>query len=191
MTPIDPLAIAAVVVEVLERVGLQYMIGGSVAASLLGEPRSTLDLDIMIECDVEKTRALARDLSKSCYVDVESAVEAARDRRSFNAVHFESSMKIDFFVSESASFALEALSHRRRVELPGSTALYFYSLEDLVVRKLLWFRLGGEVSERQWRDVIGMLRLNRGRVDLERLWSVARSAEVDGLLSRAIDEAEA
>lgn len=103
MTPVDPLAVAASVAEALERVGLRYMIGGSVAASLMGEPRSTLDLDIMIERDVEKTRALARELSNSCYVDPESAVTAARERRFFNAIHLESSMKIDFFVAEEAS----------------------------------------------------------------------------------------
>lgn len=191
MTPIDPLAIAASVAEALERVGLRYMIGGSVAASLMGEPRSTLDLDIMIERDVEKTRALARELSSSCYVDPESAVTAARERRSFNAIHLQSSMKIDFFVAEEASFASEALAHRRRIELPDSTALYFYAIEDLVARKLLWFRLGGEVSERQWRDVIGMLRLNRGRVDLPRLGAVAMSAEVSDLLETALEEAGA
>ncbi len=190
MTPSDPLAVAAVVGQILERVGLRYVIGGSVAASLMGEPRSTLDLDIMIEHDIEKTDLLALELSESCYVDRESALTAAHQRGTFNAIHFGSSMKIDFFVAEDSILAREALVHRRRIEPPGSPALYFYALEDLVARKLLWFRMGGEISERQWRDVLGMLRLNEGSIDLDRLRALAMSAGVGELLERAISEAE-
>jgi hypothetical protein len=189
MTPIDPLAIAAIVAGILEAVDLRYAIGGSVAASLMGEPRSTLDLDIMIERDVEKTRLLALKLLETCYVDQESAVVAARTHGTFNAIHLDSSMKIDFFVAEDSRLATEALAHRRRVEPAGSSALYFYALEDLVARKLVWFRLGGGVSERQWRDVIGMLRINAGSVDLERLRALALSADVLDLLEAAIVEA--
>lgn len=189
MTPVDPLAIAALIVDALERAGLRYVIGGSVAASLMGEPRSTLDLDIMIERDVEKTRALVNELLESCYVDRESAIGAARERRSFNAIHLQTSMKIDFFVAEDSRLAEEAMAHRRRIELPNSTSLYFYAVEDLVARKLFWFRLGREVSERQWRDVVGMLRLNSDSIDLERLRAVTIGAGVSDLLELAIQEA--
>lgn len=188
MTPIDPLAVATVVAQSLERAGLRYAIGGSVAASLIGEPRSTLDLDIMIECDIEKTAILARELSDNFYVDQESAVAAARDRGTFNAIHLATSLKIDFFVAEDSSLAREALAYRRRVDSPGSAPLYFYALEDLVARKLLWFRMGGEVSDRQWRDVLGMLRLRATSVDWPRLRELATVAGVGDLLERAISE---
>ena len=186
MTPTDPLAVAAVVGQLLERAGLCYAIGGSVAASLIGEPRSTLDLDIMIDHDIEKTAVLTHELSEGFYVDHESAMTAARERGTFNAIHLGSSLKIDFFVAEDSSLAREALAHRRRIESPGSPALYFYALEDLVARKLLWFHLGGEVSERQWRDVLGMLRLNADSVDRVRLRALAVGAGVGHLLDKAI-----
>lgn len=135
MTPLDTLAVAGIVARVLERLGITYVIGGSVAASLFGEPRSTLDLDIMIDCDATAARELAKLLSDFCYVDVENAVAAAARGGSFNAIHLETSMKIDFFFAEKKSYARDAIAHRRPVNIGGST-LYFYAAEDLIVRKL-------------------------------------------------------
>ena len=190
MTPVDPLAVAQRIAGHLEAVGLRYVVGGSVASSLLGEPRSTLDLDIMIEADREKVRALVRRLGDTCYVDEESALEAVEERRSFNAIDLRSAMKIDFFIAEDASFAGEAMSERREVEIPGIGRLYFYAAEDLIIRKLVWFRLGDESSERQWRDVVSLLRLNRGRLDLDRLERLTRETGVSDLLRRATEELE-
>ena len=189
MTPVDPLFVASFVAEALEQVELRYVIGGSVAASLVGEPRSTLGLDVMIESDVQKTRDFVALLEPSCYVDSDAAIAAATNRGTFNVIHYESSMKIDFFVAEDERFAEEALLHRRAVQLPGRPVLYFYAAEDLIVRKLQWFRLGNEVSERQWRDVVSMLRLNQGRLDLGRLDQMAQSARVEDLLVRARETA--
>lgn len=187
MTPLDPFSVARSVVAALDAGGIPYVIGGSVAASLLGEPRSTLDLDIMIDCDATAARDLAKLLSDFCYVDVENAVASAARGESFNAIHLETSMKIDFFFAEKKSFARDAIAHRRAVNIGGSR-LYFYAAEDLIVRKLAWFRVGGEVSERQWRDVLGILRLNRD-LDRERLSRSAEDAGVADLLERAVDEA--
>lgn len=189
MTPVDPLAVAQGIAGHLDAVGLRYLIGGSVASSLLGEPRSTLDLDIMIEADREKVRALVRRLSDTCYVDEASALEAVEKRRSFNAIDLTSAMKIDFFIAEDASFAEEAMRERRGVEIPGIGPLYFYAAEDLIIRKLLWYRIGDEASERQWRDVVSLLRLNEGRVDLDRLERLARETRLADLLRRALEAA--
>lgn len=189
MTPLDPLSVAVLVARILDELEIPYVIGGSVASSLHGEPRSTLDLDLMIEAGVEKTRALAGLLHSSCYVDEDSAVEASRRRTSFNAIHFESSMKIDFFFTESAPFAADQLRRRQAVAFPSGAELFFYTPEDLVIRKLLWFRAGGESSQRQWRDVLGILKTSGSRIDLAYLRLTASSLELVPLLDRALEQA--
>lgn len=189
MTPVDPLLTASRVAAILEAIELSYVIGGSVASSLAGEPRMTLDVDFMIAHDVPKTVVLAERLSSAFYVDIESATEAAAKQTSFNAIEFASSVKVDFFVAEAKPFAEQALRRRRRVELPSTGALWFYAPEDLIVRKLLWFRNGNEVSERQWRDVLGMLRLNT-TLDVQLMSAAARDAGVADLLVRAQADVE-
>lgn len=188
MTPVDPLAVAQLVAEILERHDIGYVIGGSVASSVMGEPRSTLDIDLMIDADVEKVRALVRDLATSCYVDEESASEAAARGTSFNAIHYASSMKIDFFIAERTDLARAQLRRGKRISLRSGASLVFYAAEDLVVRKLLWYRAGGETSERQWRDVLGVLRASNETLDHELLRSAAEDAGVSDLLDSALRE---
>jgi hypothetical protein len=183
MSPVDPLRLAAWLAGILHDLGIPYLVGGSVAASVVGEPRSTLDLDLMVDCDAAAARRLARALASSCYVDEENAVEAARSRGSFNAIHLATSMKIDFFFAEE-DFAREAIRNGKSVSLDG-VEVAFYSAEDLVIRKLHWFRPGGESSERQWRDVIGILRLNRRGLDRSRMLRLAAQAGVPDLLAKA------
>lgn len=189
MTFANPLDVAAEIAAILDRLGIPYVVGGSVAASLVGEPRSTLDLDVMIDAGPDDAARLARALGESCYVDEATAVEAARRRSAFNAIHLASSLKIDFFFAEDAAFAREALAHRQTVRI-GTADIAFYAVEDLVVRKLWWFRAGDETSERQWRDVLGILRLNRDSIDRERLQLMAADAGVSDLLERAARESE-
>lgn len=186
MTPVDPLVIAAVVGEMLERLQIPYVIGGSVASSVLGEPRSTLDLDVMIDATEEDVHRLVETLSPDFYVDEEDAVEAVRLLRSFNAIHFGSALKVDFFPAEP--LGREQIARRRAIETrPNTAPLYFYSPEDLIIRKLLWYRAGGESSSRQWRDVVSLLKT--APIDGEVLLSRAKEQHVEELLLRATEDA--
>lgn len=186
MTPIDPLAVAAQVAAILERLQIAYVIGGSVASSVLGEPRSTLDLDIMIDTDAEAARSLARALRNDFYIDEEDVLDAVRHGSSFNAIHLASSLKVDFFPAEK--LGREQIARRQAiVARPDLEPLFFYAAEDLIIRKLLWFRQGGESSSRQWRDVVSMLKTTS--VDFNLLQRLAREQNIDELVSRAADEA--
>lgn len=188
MTAADPITVAIIVAAALESCGLRYVIGGSVASSVAGEPRSTLDVDLMIERDLAKTMCLVEKLATGFYVDADSARDALAREGSFNAIHYDTSMKVDFFIAENKHFAQAALHRRREITVRGKP-LFFYAVEDLVIRKLLWFQLGGESSERQWRDVVSLLRLNATVVDEPRLRSLAAETGVVSLLDRAIVEA--
>ena len=186
MTPANPLAVAAIVAKILDDLGIRYVIGGSVASSLIGEPRSTLDLDLMIEADAGSVRSLVARMSGEFYIDEDDAVLAAVDRTSFNAIHLGSSLKVDFFVAEAEAFASRQLERRRRVRIePDGVDLFFYAPEDVIVRKLMWFRAGGEVSERQWRDVLGVLKACAD-LDVNLLRESANEAGVEELLDRAM-----
>ena len=188
MTPVDPLALAARIAAILDSIGVRYVIGGSVAASVVGEPRSTLDLDLMVELDDVHARLLVASLQDDFYIDEEMVLEAVRAEGTFNAIHYASSMRIDFFIAED--FATRQLDRRRELRVRDDLPpLCFYSAEDLVVRKLMWFRLGGEVSNRQWRDVLGILKTSWQSVDIAYLESAAEERDVGDLLLRARDEA--
>jgi len=184
VTPIDPIAIAADVAAILEELGIRYVIGGSVASSLMGEPRSTLDLDLMVEAGEALVRRLTTKLKKTYYVDEQDAVESFARGSSFNAIHFATSIKVDFFPAEP--FAAIQLDRRQsvvvRTDLPP---LYFYAPEDLIVRKLMWFRAGAESSARQWRDVIGLLKTTGCDLDWAYLKSAAAERDVADLLRSA------
>lgn len=184
MTPADPISVAVIVAAILEKLGIRYVIGGSVASSLMGEPRSTLDLDLMIACDTDSVRALVADLKEAFYVDESDALQAVANQSTFNAVHLPSSLKVDFFVAERAPFAARQIERRRAIDI-GGARLYFYAPEDLIVRKLMGFRLGAETSERQWRDVLGILKAERN-LDLDLLRGAALDAGVRDLLVRAL-----
>lgn len=184
MSPADPLSIAREIGSILDRLEIRYVIGGSVASSVWGEPRTTVDLDLMIDGSPEAIGELVEALKDTFYIDRETALEAYDRRGLFNAIHFESSMKVDFFMSEADEIANSQLERRRGLKMSG-VVLYFYSPEDLIVRKMMWFRSGGEQSQRQWRDILGILRTSSLLLDDGYLRSAAGNAGVVDLLERA------
>jgi hypothetical protein len=173
-----------VIAGILDDLRIRYVIGGSVAASIYGEPRSTLDLDMMIDADEEQVEALVARLPDEFFVDRDDAVEAVRLRSSFSVVQVATSMKVDFFLAERDSFAQEQMARRRPVRIASGAPLHFYAPEDLIIRKLMWYRAGGEQSQRQWRDVAGILRTSREQIDFDYLRQAAAKVAVVDLLER-------
>lgn len=188
----DPVAVAVAVADRLAKLNIHYLIGGSFASSLHGEPRSTNDIDFVVDMNASTARRFAESLGADFYVDADVAVEAARTGGSFNLVHIATAIKVDLFVAGSDPFDRERLRRRQfvRLETAGSsTMLHVDSAEDIVLRKLEWFRRGGEVSERQWRDVIAVLGAQR-QLDLAHLERWANQLGVADLLARAFAEAK-
>jgi hypothetical protein len=190
MPPSDPVRVLLYVAELLERIEIPYLLGGSLASSLLGEPRSTVDIDFAVALSVEDVPSLREGLVSEFYIEDHAMRDAVVRHASFNAIHQPTVFKVDFFVLGDAPFDRVQLERRRLSPvLEGSDRRVFVSsAEDLVLRKLDWFRQGGHVSDRQWRDVLGVLKVQAGRIDLEHLRTWADALDLADLLERSLAE---
>lgn len=188
MTKADPVQLAATMGQILDRLNIRYVIGGSVASGLLGEPRSTFDVDLMARLSEPQARALVKALGADFYVDEETVIDAVKRRSAFNVIHIPLAMKIDIFVAEDAPFAERQLARSIQLEVAPGVTVRLYSPEDLIVRKLMWFRAGSGISERQWRDVTGLIKV-RPTLELAYLRDAAEEQGLSDLLAEALSQA--
>jgi hypothetical protein len=186
------LAAVAGVVRAFEKLGVDYLIGGSVASSVFGEPRQTVDADLLARLSIRHAEALVRELSGAYYTDLPAISAAIHNQGSFNLIHLETMSKVDVFVSWRSPFGRSQLSRREKksVGQVNPLELYFASAEDTVLAKLDWYRKGGGVSDRQWRDLLGVLKVQAGALDRAYLEHWAGELRVADLLRRALDEAD-
>lgn len=166
------------VVEILERLGIQYMVVGSIASSTYGEPRMTRDIDIVIKVREDEALALCREFPPNEFYLSEDAVSAAvRHRGQFNIVHPESGNKVDFMIARDDPWGREQLSNRQRAFLPDGSSWYVARPEDIVIGKLIYFQEGG--SDRHLRDIASMFRVGAARIDRTYIDRWAKSLGVE------------
>jgi hypothetical protein len=187
----DPLAVALQFAGILERLGVRYVTAGSLASSLHGEPRSTNDIDFVADLRPRDLAPLVRELGQDWAWSEDVARVAIDSGRSFNAVHIASAVKVDVFIVGTNAFDTHrvATGLRMRVDEASGGEAVVDTAEHSVVRKLEWFRRGGETSDRQWRDVVGILRTQGARVNDVELDRWAHELGVADLLAVARREA--
>ena len=188
MTP-DVLDVALAVARALETIGVDYFIGGSVASSLQASARSTNDVDFIVQMLPQHAQALADALGPEYSVDVDALADAVRSNWSWNIFHLESGIKIDLMMRQSTPYDLTAFARRRRFKIDIDCEPFLKSVEDSILKKLQWYRDGGEQSSTQWRDVVELLRVNRGELEESYLDVWATDLRVGDLLTRARQEA--
>jgi hypothetical protein len=187
----DAVDIAVLVATAIEKVGGAYFVGGSLASSMQGEPRATNDIDIVLEMPLGRIREFVETLGSNFEVDVDSLRSALLNGASCNIFFLPVLMKIDLFGVGSTPYDEMEFSRKRAVLIRDPDVhLVLKTPEDTVLRKLWWFRQGGEVSDRQWRDVAQVLKISGPRMDTTYLDRWAESLGVGDLLRRAYEQAE-
>ena len=183
--------ITLLVTQTLESIGIPYAVGGSLASSLHGIMRSTLDVDIVADMNLEHIHPLVAALSKEFYADNEMMKDAIEHHSSFNLIHYETAFKVDIFIRKLRAFDQMQLERRRTsvIATDPEQSVYVVSPEDIVLAKLEWYRMGGDVSDRQWRDILGVLKTRAGELELDYLRKWAGELKVADLLERALMEA--
>lgn len=180
------------VLRALDNMGVAYYVGGSVASSALGMPRTSIDADVVAVLKPGHVEGLVARLSGEYYVSEAMIRDAIQRQSCFNVIHLATMFKVDVFVAKSRPFdqsVLSRISQQNLGEPEEELQVWLASAEDIVLCKLEWYRLGEEVSERQWFDVLGVLKVQRDRLDLPYLWKWARELNVHDLLERALSAA--
>lgn len=172
----------------LDKLAIPFCIVGSYASSARGESRATFDVDLLARISRVQADGLAESLGPTWSVDVEAIREALRWRRAFNIFNLPAGLKFDVFPAFDDFHAVQLERASILALADGTVRCPVATAEDIVLAKLRWYRLGGEVSERQWRDILGLLRAGPLDVAYMRQW--APRLHVDDLLSKALAEAE-
>jgi hypothetical protein len=180
-----------IVARAFEELGIRYFLGGSMASSAHGIYRATNDADFIAEFSQEHAPQFVRLLGPAFYAYEPAIREAAQQHRSFNIIHQDTMLKVDVFVMKPDDFSQAQMARRVLVPLgPAPTpSIYLASPEDTVLAKLEWFRQTGQQSDRQWNDILGVLKVQQDKLDRGYLNSWAETLRLSDLLRRAFAEA--
>lgn len=191
MTDIEELAdTLRALANALDTMGADWAVCGSLASTTYGEPRATNDIDVVAALSVPEARKLARALSATFYADEDMAVEAAQRGASFNVIHEKTFLKVDLFLPHPGPMGRGQLDRRRRLELMPGVEVPVLGPEDTVLQKLRWFAQTGETSDRQWRDLLSVVRaveLDRPFID-QRAAGAGLTALLERLLLEALED---
>jgi hypothetical protein len=191
MAHLSPIEVTLLVTSTLDQLGVPYLIGGSLASITHGVMRTTMDADLVADLQPAQVSLFVQALREQFYVDALSILDAIQHRSSFNLIHPDTMFKVDVFLPKGRPFDSAQFEHRgiKVIATEPERSAWVASAEDTVLTKLEWFRMGGEVSERQWRDVLGVLKTQGERLDLAYLRKWASQLNVSDLLEQALIEA--
>lgn len=183
----DAITVTLLVTTCLEKLGVSYFIGGSIASTLYGMVRTTQDSDIIADLQMAHALRFVNALRDHFYIDEMMIINAIHQRSSFNIIHRSSMFKVDIFLPADSYFTKMQFSRAKQEVVSNDPELkaWVTSPEDILLAKLSWYRLGGNVSERQWRDVIGILKVQKDNLDYAYLASMAQRLNLTDLFAKA------
>ena len=180
------------VISAFDKQSIPYYIGGSIASSVYGIARATMDVDIVADIRIENISSLKQILKNEYYIDENMIKDAIRRLSSFNLIHLETMIKIDVFIHKHQSYQEESLRRKQKDTLEDSedaSEFYFSSPEDIILNKLQWYEMGNRVSEQQWLDVIGVIKVQHKNLDDRYLQKWGKDLGLLDLLTKAFQEA--
>jgi len=179
------------VIKAFEELGISYYIGGSIASSAYGIARATLDVDLISNLKPYQVNSLVKKLKPDYFIDENMIQDAIKTTSSFNLIHLETMLKVDVFILKEKLYSQKAFERKRRDTIDvenNSLQIYLCSAEDIILNKLEWYKLGEKVSERQWLDVLGVIKVQGNLLDVEYLKHWAKELDISDLLERALEE---
>jgi hypothetical protein len=194
MLPTDIATVIDPIVSTFNRLGVAYYICGSAASSAQGLARSSLDVDMVADLALRHVDEFVAALRNEYYLEPKTIVDAIARKSCFNLIHLAKSFKVDVFCVKNRSYDRGVLGRTEKAQLDESNPAASYNIasaEDVVLAKLEWYRLGDEVSELQWRDIIGVLKVQGKKVNVDYLRHWADQLQVADLLEKAWREATA
>ena len=180
-------------VKTLEQLNVPYYIGGSIASSVYGISRATMDVDLVSELKSDQVQFLVQALQKDYFIDENMILDAIKNKSSFNLIHLSTMIKIDVFISSGRMFDKSAFSRRKQDKLSedsDSVQVFLCSAEDIILSKLEWYKSGGSVSDRQWKDILGVIKVQGELLDKRYLLKWAEKLGMEDLLEKAFTEGE-
>ena len=177
-------------VSELIRLGVRHFVGGSIASSIHGAARSTLDVDVVAEIDEAAGLQLIASLQDDYYISKEAVLEAVQRCGCFNLIHYATSFKVDVFVNKGREFdrSVQDRAVNESIGDVGALSIPVATAEDIILSKLEWYRLGNETSQRQWSDLTLVVKLQGDRLDRDYLNRWATELGVADLLDRLLSQ---
>lgn len=152
------------IVEAFEALGIPYLVTGAMASIAWGEPRLTNDIDIVADLKMRHVAPLREYFPRDeFYLDEKMVRQAINSRSQFNIIHPASGLKIDVYISKGSPFDRSRFARLRKVRLTDAAEASFAAPEDVIIKKMEYYRVGG--SEKHLRDITGILSISRGQID--------------------------
>jgi hypothetical protein len=185
----DSISLAGELHQLFESINIAYYVIRGVASSIHGEPRSTRNLDLVISVQPDQIDLLVTTLEAAGYYCPAGAVEDLKRgyERMLNITHTETIANADLYITDGSPFAVSQMARRILPDLDGIPQFWVASPEDTILQKL-WWRQSSQ-SEKQWRDVLGILKLQAQSLDYTYLIEWAESLNLVDVLSLALTEA--
>ena len=191
MNKIDIITALDMVIKCFEQLGIDYYIGGSVASSTYGISRATIDVDLIAKIEINHVDKLVKSLDKYYYISAGMIKNAIEEKTSFNLIHLETMIKIDVFIFKGQPYDIKAFGRCQTDTLDDENPRKFNlsSPEDVILSKLQWYKMSNEVLQQQWKDVLGIMKVQSDRLDFEYLKYWASQLNLNNLLDRSFREA--
>ena len=155
------------ILDIFDRMKIEYMISGSVASMFYGRPRMTHDIDLVVNISLDSALSLCRELIDECYISEEGIKEALANKTMFNIIHNNSGFKIDCWILTDSDFDISRFSRRQKHRVEERD-IYFSTPEDTLIIKLIWLKESGHKKHAE--DISDLLRLFPGKLDYEYVW---------------------